>query len=89
MNEGNARRPLLPERCIINHGNARRPLLPERGIINEGNAQRPLSAERCIINHGNARRPLLPRAVHNKSRKFTKTPFTRARFNKEIHIEPF
>ena len=29
MNEGNAQRPLLPDRCIIN---ARRPL-PECGII--------------------------------------------------------
>ena len=73
MNEGNARRPLLADRCIIIQGNARRPLFPERGIINEGNAQRPLSPERCIINHGKARR----------------SPTTTARYNKKMHIQPF
>ena len=47
----NARTPLLLKN-IINEGNGRRPLLPERGIINEGNARKPLLPEQVIINGG-------------------------------------
>ena len=47
----NARTPLLPK-TISNEGNGRRPLLPERGIINEGNARKPLLPEQVLINGG-------------------------------------